>query len=367
MPGAKRRALKKLLSPHSGPKESHQSFPTGTEHSNVDPIAVPTLSHSPVQSVDGLASTTTSLRDLSVSPLPPSAADQGSVELQLVDEMQNRENVIGSGHASLASSPSNTLSPPAATPSSGGGYTVDDLLNAGTDGKGKKKSSKQRFLEREARKKEERAAAAPQVDPAESSRLEREKAEEADIIGRTCRELGVELHEIDPDGHCMYSAIADQLYLLGLTKQPSYQITRHAASTYLLENPDSFMPFVPSIMGEDMAGAVEEGGSEKVYAEYCKRVEQSGDWGGEIEIQALSRYYNVPIHVIQRGPPFIISHAPGEAGNGTLSSEESLKQGNVVRISYHRRMYGLGEHYNSLRPARRHSDPVTNGHTLPVS
>jgi OTU domain-containing protein 6 len=165
----------------------------------------------------------------------------------------------------------------------------------------------------------------------------------------------------------MYSAIADQLYLLGLTKQPSYQITRHAASTYLLENPDSFMPFVPSIMGEDMAGAVEEGGSEKVYAEYCKRVEQSGDWGGEIEvspthtvyigrelrtepkilvrlqIQALSRYYNVPIHVIQRGPPFIISHAPGEAGNGTLSSEESLKQGNVVRISYHRRMYGLGE------------------------
>jgi hypothetical protein len=150
MPGAKRRALKKLLSPHSGPKESHhQSFPTGTEHSNVDPIAVPTLSHSPVQSVDGLTSTTTSLRDLSVSPLPPSAADQGSVELQLVDEMQNRENVIGSGHASLASSPSNTLSPPAATPSSGGGYTVDDLLNAGADGKGKKKSSKQRFLERE--------------------------------------------------------------------------------------------------------------------------------------------------------------------------------------------------------------------------
>jgi hypothetical protein len=48
----------------------------------------------------------------------------------------------------------------------------------------------------QARKKEERAAAAPQVDPAESSRLEREKAEEADIIGRTCRELGVELHEV---------------------------------------------------------------------------------------------------------------------------------------------------------------------------
>lgn len=122
------------------------------------------------------------------------------------------------------------------------------------------------------------------------------------------------------------------------------------------------MPFVPSIMGEDMAGATEEGGSEKVYAEYCKRVEQSGDWGGEIEvclnvleiiwlrltvlvlqIQALSRYYNVPIHVIQRGPPVIISHTPGEGGSGAITSEDSLKAGNAVRISYHRRMYGLGE------------------------
>jgi len=82
----------------------------------------------------------------------------------------------------------------------------------------------------------------------------------------------------------MYSAIADQLYLLGKTKDHSYHSTRHAASTYLRENPDSFMPFVPSIMGEDMAGAVDQGGSEQVYAEYCKRVEQSGDWGGEIEV-----------------------------------------------------------------------------------
>jgi OTU domain-containing protein 6 len=82
----------------------------------------------------------------------------------------------------------------------------------------------------------------------------------------------------------MYSAIADQLHLLGLVKDHSYHGTRHAASTYLSEHPDDFMAFVPSAMGEDMAGAVETGGSEKVYAEYCKRVEQSGDWGGEIEV-----------------------------------------------------------------------------------
>jgi hypothetical protein len=152
MPGAKRRALKKLLSPHSEAKDAqHQPFPTGTEHSEVEEMAVPTLSHSPVSpNGNAVGREVPGLRDLSVSPLPPAAVSPRSTELQLVDEMQARQNVIGSGHASGLSSSSNSLSPPqgAATPQSAG-YTVDDLLNAGTDSKGKKKSSKQRFLERE--------------------------------------------------------------------------------------------------------------------------------------------------------------------------------------------------------------------------
>jgi len=152
MPGAKRRALKKLLSPHSEAKDAqHQPFPAGAEPSDVEGSAVPTLSHSPT-SPNGnvVGSSAQSLRDLNVSPLPPAAVSPRSTELQLVDQMQARENVIGSGHASGMTSPSNSLSPPqGAVSPQAGGYTVDDLLNAGTDSKGKKKSSKQRFLERE--------------------------------------------------------------------------------------------------------------------------------------------------------------------------------------------------------------------------
>lgn len=137
------------------------------------------------------------------------------------------------------------------------------------------------------------------------------------------------------------------------------------------------MPFVPSVMGEDMDGATDDGGGgEKMFKEYCKRVEQSGDWGGELEvsahtssplgtrkpkldheftqIEALCKNYKIPIHIIQRGPPYIIAHSPGEeGGNGAITSKESLHTPKAVRISYHRRMYGLGEHYNSLRPIPR--------------
>jgi hypothetical protein len=143
----------------------------------------------------------------------------------------------------------------------------------------------------------------------------------------------------------MYSAIADQLHLLGLSRDPSYHATRHAAAHYLVDNADAFMPFVASIHGEDMAGATDDGMmTPEGYREYCKRVEQSGDWGGEIEIQALAKYYNIPIHVIQHGPPHIISHTPVDEGSGPLTAEQAKMAGDkVVRISYHRRMYGLGE------------------------
>ncbi|KAJ9104795.1 hypothetical protein QFC19_003936 [Naganishia cerealis] len=297
MPGSKRRALKNLLSPHS------------TSPSSTSPSA---------------------------SPLGP--ADEPPIAVN--------------GH-----SPDPTSPPKRQLGGFGGLYgrnspvTAEDMMAAG-DGK-KKKSSKQRFLEREARKKEALVSASPPVDDAANAKLDREKAEEEQIITRVCHELGVELYEIEPDGHCMYSAIADQLHLLGLTKSPTYTATRRAAAQYLADNADAFMPFVASVHGEDMAGATDDGMmTPEGYREYCKRVEQSGDWGGEIEIQALSKYYNIPIHVIQHGPPHIISHTPVDEGSGPLTAEQAKLAGDkVVRISYHRRMYGLGEHYNSLRPA----------------
>lgn len=64
-----------------------------------------------------------------------------------------------------------------------------------------------------------------------------------------------------------------------------------------------------------------------------------------LQIQALCRAFDVPIHVIQRGPPTVVSHGgANDAFGGATTPEKSLDCGErVVRISYHRRMYGLGE------------------------
>ncbi len=91
----------------------------------------------------------------------------------------------------------------------------------------------------------------------------------------------------------MYYAIADQLCLLGLLA-PSDATTpravRAAAAAYLRAHADAFMPFVPSVLGEDMAGATDDGVmTEEGYDEYCRRVEESGDWGGEIEVSRVRR------------------------------------------------------------------------------
>lgn len=136
----------------------------------------------------------------------------------------------------------------------------------------------------------------------------------------------------------MFSAVGDQLATLGIipSDKASYADVRHAAADYIESHPDDFIPFLPSLEGEDMAGATDSGlMSPKEFKEYCAKVRDTAVWGGEPEIVALSKAYNVPIHVIQGATPHIVVHSPSDAPQ----ADESR----VVRISYHRRMYGLGE------------------------
>ncbi|KAJ7470718.1 hypothetical protein FB451DRAFT_1400284 [Mycena latifolia] len=210
-----------------------------------------------------------------------------------------------------------------------------------------KQDPKSRFKARQARK----AAALAQNyvdDPATEARLLQEAKDEERDINRVCEELNLRIHEINPDGHCLFSAIADQLQLLSIIPAPqaSYINTRVAASTYIYNHPDDFLPFLPSAGGEDGAGALDPGlMSSQEFEQYCASIRDTAVWGGEPEILALSRAYNVPIHVVQGGQPPVVVHNPTGS-----SSDDQITDKRVVRISYHRRMYGLGEHYNSLRP-----------------
>jgi OTU domain-containing protein 6 len=206
-----------------------------------------------------------------------------------------------------------------------------------------KKSSKSRHTARLARKAAALVETLSPDDPDQNARLEKEAKQEEEDISKVCKELGLNIHEINPDGHCLFSAVADQLALLSILPpaQATYRTTRLAASNYIFSHPDDFLPFLPSVEGEDGVHATDTGLMSPLgFEKYCAAIRDTGVWGGEPEILALSRAYHVPIHVVQGGRPPIVVHEP---------QEPSFTQA-IVRISYHRRMYGLGEHYNSLRP-----------------
>jgi OTU domain-containing protein 6 len=69
------------------------------------------------------------------------------------------------------------------------------------------------------------------------------------------------------------------------------------------------------------------------FEDYCSSIKDTATWGGEPEIVALSGAFKIPIHIVQGGKPSIVVHEPiGERTNN-----------DVLRISYHRKLYGLGE------------------------
>ena len=201
------------------------------------------------------------------------------------------------------------------------------------------------------------------TDAEADARLARQAKEEEEGIKRVCEELGLKMHDvsyrilgcrcysfsshasqpqINPDGHCLFSAVADQLAILGIlpSSQATYTTCRKAAADYIYSHPDDFLPFLPSEIGEDAAGATEPGlMTREQFEKYCTTMRDTAVWGGEPEILALCRVYNVPIHVVQGGTPPVVVHEPHSGGGASAPSEKK----NVVYISYHRRQYGLGE------------------------
>ena len=61
---------------------------------------------------------------------------------------------------------------------------------------------------------------------------------------------------------------------------------RRQAADYMLDHPDDFMPFIPSITGEDSEDATTHDGmvTPAEYKKYCKLVAETGEGGGEPEV-----------------------------------------------------------------------------------
>lgn len=207
------------------------------------------------------------------------------------------------------------------------GLIVSTLKPGDADGL---KRSRQK--ERLARRAAEQEAAAIEAE-AEAAKMPNWKRQERSSMVRAFKENGLIEKEIAPDGHCLFSAVADQLSEAGILlseggegvqgQDGKYKVVRKTAARYIERHPNEFAGFLDEPLGT-----------------YVHKIRDTAEWGGQVELIALAKSYNIEICVLQDGR---IDRFEPETENG-LQPEK-------IWLAYYRHGYGLGEHYNSLRKA----------------
>lgn len=188
-----------------------------------------------------------------------------------------------------------------------------------------------RQKERLARRAAEQEAEAIKAEE-EAAKLPNWKRQERTAMLKAFKTHKLDEKEIRPDGHCLFSSVADQLDQAGIdlrarneaekTEAFRYKAVRRTAAKYIEGHPDEFEAFL-----------------EEPLPAYAQKIENSAEWGGQVELIALAKSYNVEICVLQDGRL------------DKFSPEETDEEAEKIWLAYYHHGYGLGEHYNSLRKA----------------
>ena len=145
-------------------------------------------------------------------------------------------------------------------------------------------------------------------------------------IKEKLKKLNRRLKEVMPDGNCMYYAIIDQLSQVTYIQEiKTFKELRKLTSEYMLANPSEFQAYLCSDETGDPL-------DEKQYEDYCRKINDTLVWGGQIELKAISDLLKVRIEVVQ-----------AEGSDIEIGDSNEIK----LVITYHRLMFGSGEHYNS--------------------
>lgn len=171
-----------------------------------------------------------------------------------------------------------------------------------------------------------RAAKEARPDGPDYNAIEQEK------LARVLTDAGLEIHAIDPDGHCLFAAVAHQLSLLSSDEPPmDYMAVRKVAADYMQEHGDFYVNFIDS---EEVFEADSKAGIE----DYCEEIRSSALWGGHLELDALAKAFQHPIKVwhAETMEPHSFGDENGDAA--------------PMNLCFQRHAYSLGEHYDSLVP-----------------
>jgi OTU domain-containing protein 6 len=192
------------------------------------------------------------------------------------------------------------------------------------EARAKKPNRQKARLARRAAEKEAQAAQAAE----EAANLPDLRERELEAMKEHLKRLDLTEITIRPDGHCMYSSVATQLEAEQLQISESdhnlsvkpYQRVRNTVGNFISNHPDDFAAFL-----------------EEPLDVYVSKIKDTPEWGGQLELQAVARAYNVDINVLQ---------ADGrieKIESGSSTSHDPLW------LAYYRHSYSLGEHYNALR------------------
>ncbi|EFJ40158.1 hypothetical protein VOLCADRAFT_69916, partial [Volvox carteri f. nagariensis] len=188
-------------------------------------------------------------------------------------------------------------------------------------GKAQKRREKlaQQDAERERRIASELAALGPS-----------DKAVEEEQLLQILAPMKLGIREIRADGHCLYRTVEDQLAQAQSRRAvPDYLALRRLAASHIRAHAEDFLPF---IYDEDSPGSGEE-----QLEGYCRELEETAVWGGQLELGALAQALRKQIKVYAAGlPPVTLGDEHAEEG--------------VLQLCYLRHAFGLGEHYNSVVP-----------------
>ncbi|KXT01924.1 hypothetical protein AC578_2553 [Pseudocercospora eumusae] len=197
---------------------------------------------------------------------------------------------------------------------------------AASAGPGKKRNRQKDRLARRAAEQEELARQAAE----EAENMPNMKAQERQRMLDAMKDHRLSEKEIRADGHCLYSAFADQLEQLGLplgtpaddTPPLAYKTVRAKAADYIEQHQHDFVPFL-----------------EEPLPDYVHKVRDTGEWGGQLELLALAKTYRTNINVLQ------------DFGRVEKIEGSTAEDAKTVWLGYYKHGFGLGEHYNSLRKA----------------
>lgn len=133
-----------------------------------------------------------------------------------------------------------------------------------------------------------------------SGNWERILQQETDFLAK----FGLKINKIEADGACLFRAFANQYF----NDENKHDEVRQACVDFMEKNPDDFSPFIDveavASIEEESGGASTSACSSMIgitdsncFSFYCKTMRKPKTWGGEMEIQALSKCYNVNVTV----------------------------------------------------------------------